>query len=90
MVKFTLHLRDDNLDFNNNLDDIFAKFRVTADHSAATTLGKEARRWSTRIAREVSTIRENNRKLQALYQLKEAGQKVCNTGNLAYFFFFIE
>ncbi|XP_012226527.1 protein nervous wreck isoform X2 [Linepithema humile] len=49
--------------------------RVTADHAAATTLGKEARRWSTRIAREVSSIRENNRKLQALYQLKEAGQK---------------
>ncbi|XP_011688356.1 PREDICTED: F-BAR and double SH3 domains protein 2 isoform X2 [Wasmannia auropunctata] len=49
--------------------------RVTADHSAATTLGKEARRWSTKIAREVSSIRENNRKLQVLYQLKEAGQK---------------
>lgn len=40
------------------------------------TLGKEARRWSTKIAREVSCIRENNRKLQVLYQLKEAGQKV--------------
>ncbi|KAL0113792.1 hypothetical protein PUN28_012727 [Cardiocondyla obscurior] len=49
--------------------------RVTADHSAATTLGKEARRWSTKIAREVSGIRENNRKLQVLYQLKESGQK---------------
>ncbi|XP_077276587.1 protein nervous wreck isoform X1 [Temnothorax americanus] len=49
--------------------------RVTADHSAATTLGKEARRWSTKIAREVSNIRENNRKLQMLYQLKESGQK---------------
>ncbi|XP_012542365.1 protein nervous wreck isoform X1 [Monomorium pharaonis] len=49
--------------------------RVTADHSAATTLGKEARRWSTKIAREVASIRENNRKLQILYQLKEAGHK---------------
>ncbi|XP_066590493.1 protein nervous wreck [Prorops nasuta] len=49
--------------------------RVTADHSAATTLGKEARRWSTRIAREVSSIREGNRKLQALLALKESGQK---------------
>ncbi|XP_012060526.1 PREDICTED: F-BAR and double SH3 domains protein 2 [Atta cephalotes] len=49
--------------------------RITADHAAATTLGKEARRWSTKIAREVSSIRENNRKLQVLYQLKDAGQK---------------
>jgi hypothetical protein len=52
------------------------KFRVTADHAAATTLGKEARRWSTRIAREISGARENKRKLQVLQQLKEAGQKV--------------
>ncbi|XP_063986900.1 protein nervous wreck isoform X2 [Diachasmimorpha longicaudata] len=49
--------------------------RVTADHSAATTLGKEARRWSQRIAREIATIRESNRKLQALHQLKESGHK---------------
>ncbi|CAK9829416.1 Protein nervous wreck [Anthophora retusa] len=49
--------------------------RITADHSAAATLGKEARRWSTRIAREVSSIRESNRKLQVLQQLKESGQK---------------
>ncbi|XP_011299378.1 FCH and double SH3 domains protein 2 isoform X4 [Fopius arisanus] len=49
--------------------------RVTADHSAATTLGKEARRWSQRIAREVATIRESNRKLQVLLQLKESGHK---------------
>nr|XP_012152993.1 PREDICTED: F-BAR and double SH3 domains protein 2 isoform X3 [Megachile rotundata] len=49
--------------------------RITADHSAAATLGKEARRWSTRIAREISSIRENNRKLQVLLQLKESGQK---------------
>ncbi|XP_076377755.1 protein nervous wreck isoform X4 [Megalopta genalis] len=49
--------------------------RITADHSAAATLGKEARRWSTRIAREVSSIRENSRKLQNFIQLKESGQK---------------
>ncbi|KOC61529.1 FCH and double SH3 domains protein 2 [Habropoda laboriosa] len=49
--------------------------RITADHSAAATLGKEARRWSTRIAREVSSIRESSRKLQVLHQLKESGQK---------------
>ncbi|KAK0177887.1 hypothetical protein PV328_001891 [Microctonus aethiopoides] len=49
--------------------------RVTADHSAATTLGKEARRWSSKIARDISNIRENTRKLQALQQLKESGQK---------------
>lgn len=49
---------------------------MTADHSAASSLGKEARRWATRIAREVGSIRENNRKLQVLYQLKESGQKV--------------
>ncbi|KZC08284.1 FCH and double SH3 domains protein 2, partial [Dufourea novaeangliae] len=49
--------------------------RVTADHAAAANLGKEARRWSSRIAREMSTIRENNRKLQVLVQLKESGQK---------------
>ncbi|XP_054013454.1 protein nervous wreck isoform X2 [Hylaeus anthracinus] len=49
--------------------------RITADHAAAATLGKEARRWSTRIAREISSIRENNRKLQVLVQLKESGQK---------------
>ncbi|XP_076169428.1 protein nervous wreck-like isoform X1 [Ptiloglossa arizonensis] len=49
--------------------------RITADHAAAATLGKEARRWATRIAREVSSIRENNRKLQVLVQLKESGQK---------------
>lgn len=51
-------------------------YRITADHSAAATLGKEARRWSTRIAREINSIRENNRKLQVLLQLKESGQKV--------------
>ncbi|CAG5082072.1 Similar to nwk: Protein nervous wreck (Drosophila melanogaster) [Cotesia congregata] len=49
--------------------------RVTADHSAATSLGKEARRWSSKIAREVSNIRENTRKLHAMLQLKESGQK---------------
>ncbi|XP_076681497.1 protein nervous wreck isoform X2 [Andrena cerasifolii] len=49
--------------------------RITADHSASATLGKEARRWSTRIAREMSTIRENSRKVQVLQQLKESGQK---------------
>ncbi|XP_015585910.1 F-BAR and double SH3 domains protein 2 [Cephus cinctus] len=49
--------------------------RITADHSAAGNLGKEARRWSSRIAREVTTIREGVRKLQALLQLKESGQK---------------
>ncbi|XP_011056195.1 PREDICTED: FCH and double SH3 domains protein 2 [Acromyrmex echinatior] len=49
--------------------------RITADHAAASALGKEARRWSTKIAREVSSVRENNRKLQVLYQLKDAGQK---------------
>ncbi|XP_012279354.1 F-BAR and double SH3 domains protein 2 isoform X2 [Orussus abietinus] len=49
--------------------------RITADHSAAVALGKEARRWATRIAREISTIRESTRKLQALQQLKESGQK---------------
>ncbi|KAF3422055.1 hypothetical protein E2986_01132 [Frieseomelitta varia] len=49
--------------------------RITADHSAAATLGKEARRWSTRIAREISSIRENSRKVQVLLQLKESGQK---------------
>ncbi|XP_051161839.1 protein nervous wreck isoform X2 [Leptopilina boulardi] len=49
--------------------------KVTADHSAASSLGKEARRWATRIAREVGSIRENNRKLQVLFQLKESGQK---------------
>lgn len=57
---------------------ISVKLRITADHAAATTLGKEARRWSTRIAREVNSVRENNRKIQALLQLKEAGQKVRN------------
>lgn len=51
-------------------------FRVTADHSAATTLGKEARRWSTKIAREVNSIRENTRKLQALQQVRDSGHKV--------------
>ncbi|XP_014612779.1 PREDICTED: F-BAR and double SH3 domains protein 2 isoform X2 [Polistes canadensis] len=49
--------------------------RITADHAAATTLGKETRRWSTRIAREVASIRENNRKLLILQQLKDSGQK---------------
>ncbi|XP_076286846.1 protein nervous wreck isoform X1 [Lasioglossum baleicum] len=49
--------------------------RVTADHSAAATLGKEARRWATRIARELSSVRENTRRLQNLAQLKESGQK---------------
>ncbi|KAE8746077.1 hypothetical protein FOCC_FOCC007200 [Frankliniella occidentalis] len=49
---------------------------VTADHSAAAaTLSKEARRWSNRIARENNSIRECNRKLVALQQLKDQGQK---------------
>lgn len=51
-------------------------YRVTADHAAAAALGKEARRWSTRIARELSSIRENNRKVQVFLQLKDSGQKV--------------
>ncbi|XP_033223271.1 protein nervous wreck isoform X2 [Belonocnema kinseyi] len=49
--------------------------RVTADHSAASSLGKEARRWATRIAREAGSVRENSRKLQLLQSLKESGQK---------------
>ena len=57
---------------------MYHTFRVTADHSAASSLGKEARRWATRIAREVGSIRENSRKLQLLQSLKESGQKVKN------------
>ena len=53
-------------------------FRVTADHSAASSLGKEAHRWATRIAREVGSIKENTLKLQIFQQLKESGQKVWN------------
>ncbi|XP_046409814.1 protein nervous wreck isoform X1 [Neodiprion fabricii] len=49
--------------------------RVTADHSASLTLGKEARRWATRMAREGNTIREATKKLQFVQQLKESGQK---------------
>ncbi|XP_034254415.1 protein nervous wreck isoform X2 [Thrips palmi] len=49
---------------------------VTAEHStASTTLSKEARRWSNRIARENHSIRECSRKLIALQQLKDQGQK---------------
>ncbi|XP_031777106.1 protein nervous wreck isoform X2 [Nasonia vitripennis] len=49
--------------------------RITADNAAAQTLSKEARRWATRIAREINTYRESNRKLVALQQLRDSGQK---------------
>lgn len=46
------------------------------DHAAAQTLSKEARRWATKIAREINTYRESNRKLNALQALRDSGQKV--------------
>ncbi|KAJ8687996.1 hypothetical protein QAD02_023791 [Eretmocerus hayati] len=49
--------------------------RVSENNAAAQTLSKEARRWATRIAREVNTYRESNRKLLAYQQLRESGQK---------------
>ncbi|XP_011498975.1 PREDICTED: FCH and double SH3 domains protein 2 [Ceratosolen solmsi marchali] len=49
--------------------------RITADNAAAQTLSKEARRWATKIAREINTYRESNRKLIAHQQLRESGQK---------------
>lgn len=70
-----------NYRFNNRNWGKYICCRITADHSAAATLGKEARRWSTRIAREVTSIKENNRKVQVLLQLKESGQKVNALGD---------
>ena len=46
------------------------------DHAAAQTLTKEAKRLATKIAREISTYKESARKLQALQQLRDSGQKV--------------
>lgn len=51
--------------------------KVTADHnSAVVSLGKEAKRWATRIARETNNIRECARKLQVFQALRDSGQKV--------------
>ncbi|XP_039286914.1 protein nervous wreck isoform X5 [Nilaparvata lugens] len=51
--------------------------KVTADHpSAAATLGREARRWATRISRENNNIQESTRKLLVFQRLRESGQKV--------------
>ncbi|CAB0030251.1 unnamed protein product [Trichogramma brassicae] len=49
--------------------------RITVDHAAAQTLTKEAKRWAQRIAREISTFKESGRKLQALVQLRDSGQR---------------
>ncbi|XP_023245872.1 F-BAR and double SH3 domains protein 2 [Copidosoma floridanum] len=49
--------------------------RITVDNAAAQTLTKEARRWATKIAREINTYNESKRKLKAYQQMRESGQK---------------
>ncbi|KAL0279947.1 UNVERIFIED_CONTAM: hypothetical protein PYX00_001390 [Menopon gallinae] len=50
--------------------------KITAEHSSAViTLSKEAKRWASKIGRESSSIKENNRKLQSLLALRDSGQK---------------
>ena len=50
--------------------------RITCEHGAASALSKEAKRWATKIGKEIRVIRENQTRLFQLQQLKEAGHKV--------------
>ncbi|CAH1389617.1 unnamed protein product [Nezara viridula] len=50
--------------------------KVTAEHSSSSAaLGKEAKRWATRIGRESANIKEALAKLQNLHALRESGQR---------------
>lgn len=72
-------------------------FRITVDNAAAQTLTKEARRWATKIAREINTYNESKRKLKAYQHMRESGQKVylyhlksvfiLQNANIFFFFF---
>nr|CAD7451456.1 unnamed protein product [Timema bartmani] len=51
--------------------------RITAEHpSVVQSLGKEAKRWATRISRENINVREYTRRLQVFQGLRDSGQKV--------------
>jgi hypothetical protein len=39
-------------------------------------LSGEAKKWATKISKQVKIIRENQRKLRILQELKDAGHKV--------------
>lgn len=56
--------------------------RISADHNAAVSLSKEARKWATRIAKETKLSREANTQLRALLAAQSAGiKKVPLTGD---------
>jgi len=50
--------------------------KITCDHGAGTLLSREAKKWATKVGKEVKIIRENQKKLVYLLQLKEHGNKV--------------
>ncbi|VEN51771.1 unnamed protein product, partial [Callosobruchus maculatus] len=62
-------------DFDRCDDDPVDKVTAPATAECQETLAKEARRWATRIARDVNTIRECSRKLQMYNAMREQGQK---------------
>ncbi|ODN02242.1 F-BAR and double SH3 domains protein 2 [Orchesella cincta] len=49
--------------------------KITCDHGAGTLLSREAKKWATKVGKEVKIIRENQKKLVYLIQLKEHGNK---------------
>ena len=49
--------------------------KITCDHNAGSILSREARKWATKIGKEIKIIRENQKRLFFLQQLKDAGHK---------------
>ncbi|CAL8104873.1 unnamed protein product [Orchesella dallaii] len=49
--------------------------KITCDHGAGTLLSREAKKWATKVGKEVKIIRENQKKLVYVLQLKEHGNK---------------
>ncbi|CAH2008525.1 unnamed protein product [Acanthoscelides obtectus] len=62
-------------DFDRCDNDPVDKVSAPVSAECQETLAKEARRWATRIARDVNTIRECTRKLQMYNSMREQGQK---------------
>lgn len=50
--------------------------KIKCDHGAGSILSREAKRWASKIGKEVKTARESQKKLVLLQQLRDAGNKV--------------
>ncbi|XP_035709024.1 protein nervous wreck-like isoform X3 [Folsomia candida] len=49
--------------------------KITCDHGAGAILSREAKRWATKIGKEVKTAKESQKKLNSLQQMRDAGNK---------------